>query len=113
MRLDEILHIRLDLSKARRNLGHGAIRRVERLQARHLPLFDSKIDNTGGCKIVSGRGFGRREEDARSRFRLDRRALTSPNHQARPPSSALLTEECREPANAARYPPRRAPANEP
>ncbi|ELS55924.1 hypothetical protein STVIR_3269 [Streptomyces viridochromogenes Tue57] len=39
MRLDEILHIRLDRSKTRRDLSHAAIRCVEQLQARHLPLL--------------------------------------------------------------------------
>jgi len=47
VRLDEVLHIRLGLSKTRNDLRHAAIRRVEQLQSRHLRLLRSKIENTG------------------------------------------------------------------
>ncbi|MEU7212616.1 acyl-CoA dehydrogenase family protein [Streptomyces sp. NPDC044989] len=47
VRLDKALHIGLDLSKTRHDLGYGAVHRVraEQLQARHLPLLGSEITN--------------------------------------------------------------------
>ncbi|MGY4989361.1 hypothetical protein [Streptomyces sp. NEAU-S7GS2] len=57
MRLNETLHIRLDLSKTRHELSHAALR-VEQLQARHLPLLDSAVRNTEENKIVSAKVFG-------------------------------------------------------
>ncbi|WP_164990952.1 hypothetical protein [Streptomyces sp. GZWMJZ-114] len=59
MRLDEFLHIGLDLSKTRHDLDHAARRhvRAEQLQAQHLPLLGWKSINAEKAKIVSGRGF--------------------------------------------------------
>ncbi|MGY4958566.1 hypothetical protein [Streptomyces nigrescens] len=57
MRLNEALHICLDLSKTRHDLSHAALR-VEQLQARHLPILDSAIRNIEESKIVSAKVFG-------------------------------------------------------
>ncbi|MEU3694433.1 hypothetical protein AB0E75_02175 [Streptomyces griseoviridis] len=59
MRLYETLHIGLDLSTTRRDLGHAASGRVraEQLQARHLPLLGSESTNADEVPDVSARGF--------------------------------------------------------
>ncbi|WP_275466794.1 hypothetical protein [Streptomyces noursei] len=46
MRLNEALHIRLNLGKTRHHLDDAPIRCVKQFQARHLPLIDRTGDNT-------------------------------------------------------------------
>nr|WSZ99053.1 hypothetical protein OH820_28345 [Streptomyces sp. NBC_00857] len=65
MRLDKALHIRLDISKTRHDLSHAAFRRMEQLQARHLPLLDSKIENAAEGQVCFRAGLRAREEDVR------------------------------------------------
>ncbi|MEU6228907.1 hypothetical protein [Streptomyces sp. NPDC047042] len=59
MPLNEVLYIRLGLSEALRDLRHAPIRRMEQLQARHLPLLSSKTENTSEGMIVSAITFDR------------------------------------------------------
>lgn len=79
--LDEALHIRLDISKTRRDLRHTAICRVEQLQARHLPLLGSEIDNAGRLQDCFRQGLRCRGESVRAYVRPDRGALASLGHQ--------------------------------
>nr|WP_128435037.1 hypothetical protein [Streptomyces cyaneus] len=69
MRLDETLHIRLDLSKVRHDLGHAAVRRVEQFQARHLPLLGSKIENVDEGQDCFREGLRASEDRVRSYVR--------------------------------------------
>ncbi|MFJ8112363.1 hypothetical protein [Streptomyces sp. NPDC096132] len=85
MRPDEVLHIRLGLSKMRHDLCHAAVRRSEQLQTRHLPLLDSKIENVMERQVCFREDL-RASEDAVSSYvratdgqRASRQPQGSPN----------------------------------
>jgi hypothetical protein len=82
MRLDEALHICLDLSKTRHDLGHAAIPRIraEQLQARHLPLLGSEITNADEVQDRFRKRLRWCEDGVRSTIETTGRCLRPTGH---------------------------------